>query len=1740
MKHMRERMTALLLCLSLLAGFILVLPPTKVEAAGEKTTFTEYATLAKVYEQDGCYSMQGMAVHENYIYACKTNNGTDTMAVVARINIHDGSKVFLTNASTGTYVFEDFVHGNEIEVERIGGKVTMFIPTMASGSESLIRYTISGTTATRVGNYTMTYNGSNIAGGAIRVMHYSENYITFIFKSGNSFYTGTIPVSQYSGTVEMSLLFNFNYTTLYYDGVARDMTGFSLQGFEYYDGRIYLPLSGHAVSGMVNVSVIQVYDIQGITAGCTLDPERNLSFYFDSQEYPAYFEIESCGISPRTGKMYFNTNSRVSSTSTNHDGVHYCTDWEYEPTQRNTDVNNYRWEVIGDKLTSVSTNGSALNHAIMLQGSVSGGQFTLCRYATDRTVVLEHDRPWEVEWKASNVSSGSMLFASEGDCANPDITYIYRRGDKSVIAMGTYDGKNNHDYGVDLSPYGIDESQTHVYRLSNRINADGSNMVYLSVDGVELGAMNNYYVDGYDQGATSNWISGRDFRFSYFGPYNYRLDSIKLSYIQVWGNGEDYKPDGIYRWETKNGTMSAVMGNSIPTLNWGSVSGSTHSTTQHSLSQGVTLMHDQPWTIQWKGAGSGGGGTILGSDNRGDCTNARYIMRNGNVIFFGYRDGTNHQQYGINPTDYGVDMSQEHLFTLQNKVSADGSNMVYLSVDGEELGAMTQYYKNGGNQGSTSQWVNGKDFAFNWIGTLPYSLNKQSLSYLQIWENGIVEGDVANSYRWETVNDSMTSLTTDGYTANTPNLRSGSISGGIYSSASYILDHTVVLRHDRNWQIQWQSDGSTAGSGMLLSSSSEGDETNNLYLFRNANGISIGTYTGSRHEQWGVSVVNNGIDFTVPHIYALKNVLNADGTNTVWLCLDGKQLAPMTEHFVYGSVTSDPASNWLSGKDMTFNYIGAAQFPVNNMPMSYLMIDEGCSHNYGEWSVTSATCIQEGKKIRTCSICGDQEVQILPATGHSYNSTVTAPTCTNGGYTTYRCGACGDTYQANATEATGHSYTSSKTESPTCTEPGLRTLTCGSCGHAKTEVIPAAGHDYKATVIEPTCVTSGYTTYRCSDCGDVYQDNNTPATGHSYQTVTTPPSCTDQGYTTFTCQECGSSYIGNYTDAVGHSYSSKVTAPTCTAGGYTTYTCTDCGHSYKDQITNSTGHNYKTTVVEPTCVNGGYTVYTCVCGDTYTANQTAATGHSYKTVTVDATCTAAGSITETCSACGDKKVQTIPATGHGYNAVVTDPTCTENGYTTYTCTGCGQSYKDQITNPTGHNYKSTVVEPTCVNGGYTVYACVCGDTYTANQTAATGHSYKTVTVDATCTAAGSITETCSACGDKKVQTIPATGHGYNAVVTDPTCTENGYTTYTCHCGDSYVADQVTALGHSFADGICTVCGAADPDYNPAVVQPTLTLKAPALEFKDMVKVIAFFTAENIEDVVEMGMITYSSKVDSWSIETAENVIPGATYDAGSGRYFASSQGIHAKYLGDTVYLSIYAKLSDGSYTYTRLVSYSPVTYATNQLTNSTNTSLKQLVAAMLNYGAAAQNYFGYNTDVLANSAMTAEQLALPESYTSDMVQSVPAADAAKQGVFANNKGFSARKPAVSFEGAFSINYFFTPAYTPVNGITLYYWTEADFNAVDILTVDNATGALTMTAETDGQYRGDITGIAAKNIAQAVYVAAVYSDGTTMWTSGVLGYSIGAYCASMAKGTDAMADLAKATAVYGYHAKQYFG
>ena len=612
---------------------------------------------------------------------------------------------------------------------------------------------------------------------------------------------------------------------------------------------------------------------------------------------------------------------------------------------------------------------------------------------------------------------------------------------------------------------------------------------------------------------------------------------------------------------------------------------------------------------------------------------------------------------------------------------------------------------------------------------------------------------------------------------------------------------------------------------------------------------------------------------------------------------------------------------------------------------------------------------------------------------------------------------------------------------------------------------------------------------------------------------------------------------------------------------------------YRYPDLNATGHQYETEEIKPTCSTDGSITKTCViCGDVQ-KQATPATGHQYGTLEIKPSCTTEGSVTKTCAICGDIQTQTIPATGHQYGTLETKPTCTTDGSITKTCVIC-DDVQTQTIPATGHQFEAVITQATCTQGGFTTYSCNCGYQETNDETDPLGHNYKLITIDATCLEDGSVTKSCDRCGESHVEVIPATGHHYQAVITEPTCVQTGYTTYTCTCGDHYVADETPTTDHTYkvetteatctADGCinatCSICGYTKVGIIPAtghhyengscincgeqaptqIIRPTLTLKSPTLEFKDTICIVAFYTAENLDDVSEMGMITYSQNVNQWNVDTAEHIIPGYSYDAATGRYYSSSQGIHAKYLADTVYLACYAKLKDGSYVYSKLAPYSPITYAKSQLKNSTDVTLKQLVVAMLNYGTEAQVYFGHNIGNLANASLTAEQAALPEAYRQDMAQAVDAVSTQKQGVFANNKGFSSRTPAISFEGAFCINYFFTPSYTPANCITLYYWNETDYNAATVLTVQNASGSMTLNGSGTGQYRGDITGIAAKNLSQAIYVVAVYSDGTTTWTSGVLGYSIGAYCSSQAaKGGD-VADLAMATAIYGYHAKQYFG
>ena len=154
--------------------------------------------------------------------------------------------------------------------------------------------------------------------------------------------------------------------------------------------------------------------------------------------------------------------------------------------------------------------------------------------------------------------------------------------------------------------------------------------------------------------------------------------------------------------------------------------------------------------------------------------------------------------------------------------------------------------------------------------------------------------------------------------------------------------------------------------------------------------------------------------------------------------------------------------------------------------------------------------------------------------------------------------------------------------------------------------------------------------------------------------------------------------------------------------------------------------------------------------------------------------------------------------------------------------------------------------------------------------------------------------------------------------------------------------------------------------------PVLNPKSPAVVFEGAVEYAVFFTVTDGENLSteDMGLVTYRTKPEVGTIEDAYRVIPGVDYDSATGRYIAYTGDIPAMRLGDDLYFKLYARLEDGSYVYSKLLDYSILDYAHSALTKEQSTEVfKNLMSELLDYASAAQVYFNYRTDSLANRVL---------------------------------------------------------------------------------------------------------------------------------------------------------------------------
>ena len=197
----------------------------------------------------------------------------------------------------------------------------------------------------------------------------------------------------------------------------------------------------------------------------------------------------------------------------------------------------YRWDLQNNLLVST---GATTNTITKVKGSMKDGMMIDTQYKLDEAIMLLHDQNWVLEWKMSGVwydsasTASKKIFCEEGSGTAAGGMCLLVSGKNDRISLGYYSGSTHISYGLELDDYGISVADSHVYRLENRVKADGTNMIYLSVDGREIGAMLTYFTGSAgNTGTTSDWLSGQDFTFKYMGTTKYLLDNGLIEYVSV-------------------------------------------------------------------------------------------------------------------------------------------------------------------------------------------------------------------------------------------------------------------------------------------------------------------------------------------------------------------------------------------------------------------------------------------------------------------------------------------------------------------------------------------------------------------------------------------------------------------------------------------------------------------------------------------------------------------------------------------------------------------------------------------------------------------------------------------------------------------------------------------------------------------------------------------------------------------------------------------------------------------------------------------------------------------------------------------------------------------------------------------------------------------------------------------------------------------------------------------------------
>ena len=565
-----------------------------------------------------------------------------------------------------------------------------------------------------------------------------------------------------------------------------------------------------------------------------------------------------------------------------------------------------------------------------------------------------------------------------------------------------------------------------------------------------------------------------------------------------------------------------------------------------------------------------------------------------------------------------------------------------------------------------------------------------------------------------------------------------------------------------------------------------------------------------------------------------------------------------------GASANNWNNKWNQTADLTLPTSGANHYTVNEGTW-----DKGG----GNWSTFGSTCnhvLGDAATCTTAQICTICKDPIVSALGHNYNSSNVCGRCgsqatftvagsgahlgsewdtnntandmtySNGVYTKVYTDVAAGSYALKCVR--DHDWGTSYGDPNSGDKDGNYLYTVATAGSTVTVTLNGEKVEVKIESHTHSWSDATCTEAQKCECGETQGE----ALGHTEAVdAAVAPTCTATGLTEGKhCSVCNEVLVAqSEVAALGHSHSATVTAPTCTAAGYTTYTCS-CGDSYTGDEVAALGHTEAVdAAVAPTCTATGLTEgkHCSVCNEVLVAqSEVAALGHSYET--------------GICSVCGaEDPLYVDPDDGLHLDLWVSSSDYTVNGLN-IKYNGAGNSYSCAGADVAELAVGNNVFTVTITNNGsadsrvrfdiqgttkpdgakHFVYntGATGGDVWTdmewggSTVTVPAGQSV-TLVVNYECTGEfGPVKNVIifvdAARGDDATYSADITlsamafRHVCNYKVTetvDPTCEAAGSKTYTCSCGASY-PEEIAALGHSYTEGVCSVCGAADPNYVP--------------------------------------------------------------------------------------------------------------------------------------------------------------------------------------------------------------------------------------------------------------------------------------------------------------------------------------